>query len=133
MKEPIDSLKWYTDQIIGLKTAILAKEKEVSLEVMFYYKEGDLLVHPNRFYYNFNQAPHEEYSAPLQSELQKWLRDLHGVKVIADTDPTLMWVFTIQSLHPESIYKGNFIVSDMVYSSYEEALEQGLYRALELI
>jgi len=77
--------------------------------------------------------PYIAYWKNNQALLQKWLREKHGIKVIADTDITLMWIYTIQSLHPRASYTGNFIVSDYIYNTYEEALEAGLQQALKLI
>lgn len=66
-------------------------------------------------------------------ELQCWLREKHGIHVCSDTDLTLSWIYTIQSLHPTASYTGNFLQSKHVYSTYEQALEEGLKQALELI
>ena len=74
-----------------------------------------------------------KYYRPTQSLLQKYLRDKHGISVIADTDETLSWIFTIQSLCPEASYVGDYIHSMYCFSSFEEALEAGLFQALKLI
>jgi len=72
-------------------------------------------------------------SAPTQTSLNRWLREVHGIKVISNTDITLSWVWNIQSLHPQASYTGNYINDPEVYITYEDALEIGLQEALKLI
>lgn len=71
--------------------------------------------------------------APTQSLLQKWLRDKHGISVLVHLDMTLSYVYVINSLHPKASYVGKEINSKHVYSLYEQALEEGLKTALNLI
>ena len=68
-----------------------------------------------------------EWSAPTQSLLQKWLRDVHRNYVYVLPD----------SIEDENDIKWrhNTILTSTssLYSTYEEALEAGLYEALTLI
>ena len=121
------------EQLISFDVAKLAKEVGFDWEVLF-----GMNIEGNRIpfdveggYTNWNK--HNTYSVPPQSLLQKWFRDVHGVAVHISTDITLSWVYTIQSLHPQATYTGPTIASEEVFSTYEESLEKGLYRALKLI
>lgn len=109
------------DRLVSFETAKLAKEKGYNIRSEPYRYNGEQL------------SILEGLNAPTQSLLQRWLRDIHSIKVIADTDITLSWIWTIQSLHPEASYTGDFILSTHVYNTYEEALERGLQEALKLI
>lgn len=71
--------------------------------------------------------------APTQALLQKWIREVHGISVLIDLDITLSYTYHISSLHPEASYLGGYIKSMYVYSTYEQALEEGLQIALKLI
>ena len=78
-------------------------------------------------------------------ELQKWLREEHGIIVLADygfiDDSTDAYCWSITTLNTES--KSDFdrlitihSLSDQFrdwYETYEEALESGLMKALEMI
>lgn len=103
-------------------------ENGSSTDVEFEADVEDLLEN-----YNNKHLVGKYCSVPSQSFLQKWLRDEHGIAVHISTDITLSWVYTIQSLHPQATYTGSTITSVEVFSTYEESLEKGLYRALKLI
>ena len=75
----------------------------------------------------------EDITAPLWQQVIDWFRDIHGIKLTIDTDITLSWIYSIQSLHPEATYVGNYITSTRVYSTYEEAREQAILKSIELI
>lgn len=126
-----------TDQLVSFETAKLAKEKGFQLQ-RNYFGYIDKFYHPITQCirsYGMTGRTNKDILIyiPTQSLLQKWLREKHGVKVVVDTDMTLSWIHNIQSLHPQASYTGLYIESNNVYSTYEEALEPGLYRALELI
>ena len=131
--------------MVSYKVAKLAKEKGFNIESDKYYcivpieeqKVGDVVIEEETYTHiamGKGEAVWFRY-APItpQSLLQKWLRDIHGVKVIADTEIGLMWVWSIQSIHPEASYTGTSLYSEYAYSTYEEALEAGLEQALKLI
>lgn len=84
-----------------------------------------------------NKASENDYQGeyPTQSELQKWLRDVHKIFV----EPTLQ---TYPSNHIVRISRqsdeGRNLrfrddTTNMGYISYELALERGLFEALKLI
>lgn len=131
--------KNYKD-IITLETGKLAKEKGFQEEELHYYFNEELLQHPNRLYYNYNQdnPPLEQYSAPYQSFLQKWLREKYDL---------IIWVcpLEIQTAGKEGL-RYTWVISKMTDISfekcdnsllgfliYEDALEIGLKESLKLI
>jgi|Laugrespbdmm15sd_2_1035082.scaffolds.fasta_scaffold66920_3 hypothetical protein len=71
---------------------------------------------------------------PTQSELQTWLREEHNMYVIVLPTISMYWTFHIINIGNENIetppYNG---VDAYDYSTYEEALEEGLVKALNLI
>lgn len=129
------------EQLVSFKVAKLAKEIRFDWKCRYayHYDNGNNFTFDfteEEFINNFHKnkdADKDYISAPIQSLLQKWLRDIHGIAVHISTDITLSWVYTIQSLHPQATYTGSTIASVEVFSTYEEALEKGLYRALKLI
>ena len=133
------------EQIITFETAKLAKEKgfEDTLLVSAYslngfiyrnknpYSKVEKIKHKNpKQCFNRDVVPREDVLvAPTQSLLQKWLREKHNV-----------YVYCI----PRGFEKGNgrkiirwannFGVRENKFSStYEKALEKGLFEALKLI
>jgi hypothetical protein len=131
------------EQLVSFEVAKLAKEVGFNWKCNFYdeyitvYEVQNVKYNRKKFgiYEDWN---HKKYgkaftSLPTQSLLQKWLRDIHGIAVHISTDITLSWIYTIQSLHPQATYTGLTIHSEQVFSTYEESLEKGLYRALKLI
>lgn len=132
------------EQIISFSTAKLAKEKGFSEMCTAYYTSstGNGLI-ARSFNQNKIHLKYGKYcSAPTQSLLQKWLREVHKVEIQIFT----MGVFMDKSISPHS----EFIVSEGFkkycyginvtcgtdnrgFSTYEEALEAGLNQALKLI
>ena len=90
-----------------------------------YISEGNPLWEPKSIEENFNNLKHSDgrnyfYSAPTQSELQKWLRDKHNILVLIDRGDK-----------PYITFQHNRSKED--FDTYEEALEKGLQEALKLI
>lgn len=120
------------EQLISLKTAILAKEKGFDVKVNALYS-GEILFEqgnvqpPILELTNFNTMKDTSCSAPTQSLLQKWLREKHKCDIIIN----------ITSMTNEYwAYIPNFIIGNWTSkncTTYEEALEKGLYEALKLL
>lgn len=128
------------EQLISFETAKLAKNKGFNIPVANCYNEngeiGDLEYH--NFLLNFNSSSQiagsntNLYSAPTQSLLQKWLREVYKEDI-----------FVIQSEH--KYYPiNNGVGLDMEtftllltqydwvrFNAYEEALEHGLLVCLQ--
>lgn len=74
----------------------------------------------------------EAYSAPTQSLLQKWLREVHDININIETlqkGNSIVYssylVYIIETLHVKLFEKS--------FDTYEQALEQELINALKLI
>lgn len=131
------------DTLISLETAKLAKERGFDLLVDYFYltlkdsQNGEVEVRTWSTPSNFNSPPpnpyiieiREAYSAPTQSLLQKWLREVHKYCIFVNMydDATyyyeVVWVYKKEA-HSQSNYNGCF-------STYEEALEDGLQNVLK--
>lgn len=138
------------EQLISLETAKLAKEKGFEWGCYHHYDGGKLIAHwlengsdtdiefrvdledllEN---YNHKYYKGDLQSAPTQSLLQKWLRDVHGISVLATLDDTLSHYCIVGTLHPQASWIGQSFSTKHVYSSYEQALEAGLLESLKLI
>jgi hypothetical protein len=111
---------------IKLDTAILAKEKGFGID----YKD-DLSMY---------KLAHDQL-APTQTELQDWLREIHGIHVVVfpfsfsglqDEDISMRWNYRTYKL---PIYSGSItsIVDTCHFTTYNEALEAVLFKALNLL
>ena len=128
------------DELIIFETAKLAKEKGFDWHILHSYRDGILDLDDNyagtisEMYFNANGRNRTKFkeviSAPTQSLLQKWLREVHNIIVFvapfkdhaSDVNDRLEWNYTI---YGKSIGRN--------LKSYEEALEIGLQEALKLI
>ena len=138
------------EQIISFSTAKLAKEKELSegVETIYFYTHQKCKMYgidehnrhypivntPGKLYNILEDAtlhPHNIILAPTQSLLQKWLREEFNISVRVDHNlkdrHTLEFSVQIYDVN-------NYSMDDItVFPTYEEALEEGLSQALELI
>lgn len=131
------------DSVVKLNTAILAKEKNFDVEVNSkYYSCGkarfDILTYNYKKNWNGLRISHQKYySAPEQSILQKWLREVHNLHIVIKIISHHGYYTNICDLN--SFKKEGFIKEEYIYESseklktYEEALEEGLQEALKLI
>jgi len=122
------------DALIKFKTGELAKKKGFDVELNMYYfihnnnsepspilngKMSDLKSDWNQHY--------NTVSAPTQSLLQKWLREYHKIYVRVDTVEDKRHYSWVKQ------YDKDIVLNLETKETYEEALEIGLYKALELI
>ena len=128
------------EQLISFDTAKLAKEKGFRIPVVYgyqndTYKNKSLYVkcYKDKHCYNVRG----QFSAPTQSLLQKWLREIHGYNIIVAHSKSHM-VGIHQENNRKQIFdkwgmsfKGRCYGED--FNSYEEALEIGLQTVLKLI
>lgn len=77
-----------------------------------------------------------EYLAPTQALAARWLREKHRIVVdVTFIPPSVngdVWQYFIGEMD-DMAWEGDFDPSDRRYKTYEEALEEGLKRGLELI
>ena len=145
------------EEIVSFKTAKLAKEKGFNLGASMYYEnsltesideengksgpfgwekgeinlQSGFMINNNKLCDTTNKSWYIA-SAPSQSSLQKWLREIHNIDVWAHP-----FVFR-NSLPDESysynLYKDDVFVMDCTdLLDFEIALEEGLQKALDLI
>jgi hypothetical protein len=142
-----------TEQLISYDLAKLAKEKGFNGDCFYHYDPDDKLLYENSsiLYISceggLNTEDHilsnpykDIICAPTQSLLAKWLRDIHGWHILVIPVVTMAWTYKIikvwkKDFDPEleietPPYKG---VNAYDYSSYEEALEEGLKEGLKLV
>lgn len=119
------------ETLISFETAKLAKEKGFKESSKYCYREDGFLYIPR---ISGSQIMHsnildgDNCSAPTQGLLQKWLREKHNLHVL----PILNWY---PDRYNYEILRENEapLRSKSIESSYEQALEAGLYEALKLI
>lgn len=148
------------EQLVTFETAKLAKEKRFNKPINWYYYPlafmlndkprliADGALDPNKTFYDgiitdntiglqlsdMNSLSEGYYSAPTQSLLQKWLRDVHEIYVSPKEshsfDNTLEFVCTVNNT-----YVNHNILNKPInrFDTYEEALEIGLIEGLKLI
>ena len=119
------------EKLISFKTAKLAKEKGFNIICEYFVKKlkNEILTKSQ----NKNSLLEKnEYSLSTQALLQKWIREIHKIDVYCDC--------VGGGLYYSIIYNNNVYPddNDKVFekekeTSYEEALEEGLYQALLLI
>ena len=130
------------DTLINFETAKLAKDKGFNWKVSLHYESNG-----NRFFdkveCNFNNVE-LICSAPTQSLLQKWLREVHNINVESNYLPNIKkyrCLFIPMTLKKPSEYSTprtaftsrlNYLGKEN-YNTYEKALEAGLQEALKLI
>lgn len=146
------------EKLVDRATAVLAKEKRFDWKCRGYYSSlhntvmtnGTLhgaVDHNNPYYDKFAGYPY--YSAPTQSLLQKWLREIHKLhlSVVYSHDHNKYSVAGFDQFHGDELkkrnprsegrfpypYKSNFKQHYWKYETFEEALEVGLFEALNLL
>lgn len=141
------------ETLITFETAKLAKDKGFNIPVVNFYKkskkpytttgseyqsERDAISDWNNGQGSYPTSPEDvECSAPTQSLLQKWLRELHNIDVFVGRDGIfkkdnyciviyndIKYISRLRPLNND-VFSG--------YSTYEEALEIGLQEALKLV
>lgn len=122
------------EQLISFETAKLAKNNGFDIEQRYYYDKGG---ETWSFHTWTEGLPYPEASfAPTQALLQTWLRSnypnlsLHCIPNETDNEG---WHYTFWNPKGNSLNPSNDWVLSDYYSSYEEALEAGLYEALKVI
>jgi hypothetical protein len=132
------------EQLISFETAKLAKEKGFDEECRHFFEvehpDQRPTFHPEYEPYRnseiingYGKCDYPMMSAPTQSLLQKWLREVHKISV----ESTSCWWDDGKKEFEYNVYKkdlgGDSPCSLSVFKTYEEALETGLQEALKLI
>lgn len=107
------------EQKATLKTTELAKEKGFPWEIIIYHSTSE---NGTVKYYNV---------LPTQSLLHKWLRKKHRVYIaIQFLELSKVWGYEIYNIKTGEVI--TFLSGDL-YTTYEQALEEGLQKVLKLI
>jgi hypothetical protein len=124
------------EQLISYRTAILAKEKYFDWVCRAYFKatSSDVIRETVDSGISYGALPGNEkvtcYLRPTQSLLQKWLREVHKLSVEVGNEYQLKsWNCYIVNQDNDS--KPILTKDDEYFSTYEAALEEGLYKALK--
>lgn len=135
------------EKLISFETATLAFEKGFpqepnKLRVPYYnYKgeiKGDVTEWLKRHLKKEDTTGYENVSAPTQSLLQKWLREIHNIEFdiivtkIGENKKSYD-IFVIDTSKFEIKQNKKVLCSFFNFKNYEEALEKGLQEALKQI
>lgn len=137
------------DKLISYETAVLAKEKEFSEECYEHYtimndksiilqdNEAGYQERPNIFVaaISLNQFLHSytrdnEFLAPTQSLLQRWLREKHNI--YCGVAPVI-YAGDNKASYYQATLNTNTIMYKERFNNYESALEHSLQEGLKLI
>lgn len=118
------------DKLVEFETAKLAKDKGFNIPVIWGYSQCQDSLYAKSFEDTHCYNVRGNFSAPTQSLLQKWLREVHKKflypeYIISGDDKGKVRFGIMESSHL-SIYTKYF-------DSYEQALEEGLQAGLKLI
>lgn len=131
------------EQLITFKVAKLAKEKGFNWEVYYSYDERvELAEYAKNFNLDtdevvdirldhlkidFNGISNNFISAPTQSLLQKWLREVHNIHI------QIFFINNSFRVKVKYFYKDMIMslpITRYAHKTYEEALEKGLLEGL---
>ncbi len=114
------------EQIINKETAILAKQKGFDWKCTLSFNDKDI---SNDIFYvsvlkNYNVG--NQCSLCTQALLAKWLRDVHNIDIDISPYANLYHILLFKNKKLEQFFGNNLL-------TYEQALEEGLKQALNLI
>lgn len=122
------------EQYITFETADLAQEKGFNIRCEYFYNEGsgwklqsDSILRTGK---------DEFLEAPTQSQLQKWLRDEKDIFVNVEPirhNEKIKYSALVLSLKGNDSKLELLLDGFTMYSSYEDAIEEGLQESLKLI
>ena len=127
------------ESYVSFNTAKMLKEAgfEANLKTMYVEEEKDEWAFwdsgAKRSDYNYFD---DTIACPTQALAARWLREKHRIVVdVTFIPPSVngdVWQYFIGEMD-DMVWKGDFEPSDRRYKTYEEALEEGLKRSLELL
>lgn len=118
------------EQLVSLEIARLLEEKGFCNGSAYYYDNFKQELHRNGNDSIYINGLEEDYiEVPTQSLVQKWLRETKETIVLVDYN----MVYSGKWNYEYCSGKCGFVASEGCYDTYEEALEEGLKEALNLI
>lgn len=129
------------DELITFKTAKLAKEKGFDFSNVEIRDSNTLEVADNvkaRLDYFETMKESNLVQLPTQSLLQRWLREKHEIMVEiqlneGEVDTTYKWLLFTRRLTGKGLFWISGDSNEVIFNTYEEALEVGLQESLKLI
>lgn len=118
------------EQYVSLSTAKLAKEKGYNELCCTIYKDGLLKIHKSHNGNNYSNLISNKglsgkcFSAPTQSILARWFREIHHINVEA---------ICLADGYRWRIYQDGIATYSHAFDNYEEAMESGLQNASDRI
>lgn len=127
--------KMIEDELVSCKTAKLARKKGFNIKQEFFYDKSQLRLCIKNCV--VDDLTENQYEAPTQSLLQKWLREKFSIYVRVDSvhkEHHYPWVKVYEcDGHKKDYLKSYRKRNGTNFKTYEEALEYGLQEALKLI
>lgn len=126
------------ESYVSFYTAKLLKEAGFDVPCNSYYEleDSEVVRKDSIGSSDYNAYEDTVCSRPTQALAARWLREVHRIVVDATFIPPLFdgvnWQYFIGNMG-DMVWEGDFEPSDRKYSTYEEALESGLQKALKLI
>lgn len=134
------------EQFVSFETAKLLKEVGFDIPCRgiyvtdrtgyYEFREYDSKQTKDDLCWNIEDGFQYEYLAPTQALAARWLREEHRIVVdvtfIPPSTDGNVWQYFIGEMD-DMVWNGDFEPSDRRYKTYEEALEEGLKRSLELL
>ena len=128
-----------TEQYVSVETAKLAKEKGFNEPCRHYYLNGAKEVNNETIMiydlpYPYNSTDKNYFAAPTQSLLARWLREKYNVSVEVYSS-VFRYQHNIRNIDSTCIGGSDYSKTNGggAWSSYEEAMEDGLQEALKLL
>ena len=120
------------DQLISFDVAKLAKEKGFKEYCIAYFSISgeEIYFREDGMYFHSNRPNGRLILRPTQSLLQKWLRKEHSIYIDIKTDTTPNEILGFEVRLKSYKFSPHYID---FFNSYEEAIENGLMSALEMI
>lgn len=118
-----------TEELVTLETAKLLKEKGFNEYCKYIINDKGLTM---EVIIRTSNLPKAYYSRPMQSIVQKWLRETKSLHIEISYMYGNYWIYDILTI-PNHDLVGLSDRPIAHYNTYEEALEAGLQEALKLI
>ena len=124
------------ESYVSLEVAKLLKEAGFDWNTNLVYVDDTLLTNPYTADWN-NTIPNTYTSAPTLDVTQKWLRENKNfdINILTDFD-SVKRLYYVRYVVKDGHYKTYYITNNRSYvyfNTYEEALEAGIKKSLEMI
>lgn len=120
------------ESYVSFETSKLLKEAGFDVPCKTYYEieDGEVVRKDGVSKHDHNGFGDTICSRPTLALAARWLREVHKLHVWCETTPYGDWFCCISKIKP---YEEYAVVSEAEYSSFEQALEAGLQKAIKLI